>query len=114
MCDTCPQVAAARRIAVELEAVVHRFADFDGGFAMGTNELEFARALDRATFVKWWHRNPDRKPYSVQLVRGEHKNYFYPDFIVFLEHFRGDSPMLRLIETKESTKDASNKSKRFP
>jgi len=102
-----------RPVAVELGTVVHRFADFDGGFSMGANELEFARALDRASFVKWWHRNPDRKPYSVQLVRGEHKNYFYPDFIVFLEHFRGDSPMLRLIETKESTKDASNKSKRF-
>lgn len=101
-----------RPLSIELDAVVHRFADFDGGFAMGGNELEFARALDRATFVKWWHRNPDRKAYSVQLVRGEHKNYFYPDFIVFLEHFKGDPAMLRLIETKESTKDAANKSKR--
>jgi hypothetical protein len=80
---------------------------------MGDGELAFAKALDRAGFVKWWHRNPDRKPYSVRLVRGEHKNHFHPDFIVFLEHFRGDEPLLRLIETKESTKDASNKSQRF-
>lgn len=101
-----------RPIVLELESSEHRFSDFDGGFAMGANELEFARALDRAAFVKWWHRNPDRKPYSVQLVRGEHKNYFYPDFVVYLEHFKGDPAILRLIETKESTKDAANKSKR--
>lgn len=101
-----------RPITLELESTVHRFADFDGGFAMGANELEFARALDRASFVKWWHRNPDRKPYAVQLVRGEHKNYFYPDFVVYLEHFKDDPAILRLIETKESTKDAANKSKR--
>lgn len=88
-------------------------AEYDGSHAMGEGEIAFAKALDRAPFVKWWHRNPDRKPYSVRLVRGEHKHYFHPDFIVFLEHFRGDTPLLRLIETKESTKDAANKSKRF-
>lgn len=88
-------------------------AEYDGVHAMGEGELKFAKALDRAPFVKWWHRNPDRKPYSVRLVRGEHKHHFHPDFVVFLEHFRGDTPLLRLIETKESTKDAANKSKRF-
>jgi hypothetical protein len=44
-------------------------------------------------------------------VRGEHRNYFYPDFIVCLEHFPGDEPLARLIETKESTKDAARKSR---
>lgn len=88
-------------------------AEYDGGHAMGEGEISFAKALDRAPFVKWWHRNPDRKPYSVRLVRGEHKNFFYPDYIAYVEHFRGDTPLLRLLETKESTKDAANKSKRF-
>lgn len=87
-------------------------AEYDGGHAMGEGELAFAKALDRASFVTWWHRNPDRKPYSVRLVRGEHRNFFHPDFLVFLEHYRGDEPLLRLIETKKDTTDASNKSQR--
>lgn len=62
----------------------------------------------------WWHRNPDRKPWSVRLVRGEHGNYFYPDFVVCLEHPIGAPTMTRLIETKESTKDASRKARRVP
>lgn len=86
-------------------------AEFDGGHALGEEERKFTEALDRAEFVVWWHRNPDRKPYSARLVRGEHRNYFYPDFIVCVEHFTGDSPMARLVETKESTKDAARKSK---
>lgn len=86
-------------------------AEFDGGHAMGVEEREFARALDQAPFVTWWHRNPDRKPYSARLVRGEHRNYFYPDFVVCLEHFQGDEPSARMIETKESTKDVSRKAK---
>jgi type III restriction enzyme len=86
-------------------------AEFDASHAMGTEEREFSEALDQADFVVWWHRNPDRKPYSARLVRGEHRNYFYPDFIVCLEHFPGDEPLARLIETKESTKDAARKSR---
>lgn len=96
---------------LSLDDGVLSLAEFDGGHALGTEERQFTEALDRAEFVVWWHRNPDRKPYSARLVRGEHRNYFYPDFIVCLEHFSGDSPMARLIETKESTKDASRKAK---
>jgi hypothetical protein len=55
--------------------------------------------------VAWWHRNPDRKPYSVRIVRGEHKNFFYPDFIICLEHIDGNSPLVRLVETKQDVKD---------
>jgi superfamily II DNA or RNA helicase len=77
-------------------------------------ERDFARALDRAEFVQWWHRNPDRKPWSVALVRGEHRNHFYPDFIICLEHFPGDDPLYRLVDTKESTKDAARKLKHTP
>lgn len=88
-----------------------RLAEYDGSFTMGEDERVFAKALDRATFVHWWHRNPDRKPYSARLARGEHKNYFYPDFIVCVEHFDKDELLLRMIETKESTKDAARKSR---
>lgn len=87
---------------------------YDGANVLNNEERQFAKALDRADFVKWWHRNPDRKPYSVRIVRAEHKNYFYPDFIVCLEHFPGDEPVSRLIETKENVKDASRKSKHVP
>lgn len=89
-----------------------KLAPLDGAWALGHEERAFAKALDRADFVNWWHRNPDRKGFSVRIVRGEHKNYFYPDFIVCLEHFPGDKPLMRLVETKESIKDAVRKSKR--
>ena len=97
---------------VDLDDGKMLLAPFDGSHALGHDERAFAKALDRADFVHWWHRNPDRKSYSVRLVRGEHKNYFYPDFIVCLEHFPGDGPLQRLVETKESVKDAARKSKR--
>ena len=75
-------------------------------------EEKFTSALDKADFVKWWHRNPPKKSYSVILVRGEHKNYFCPDFVIFLEHFPGAEPLQRLIETKENVRDAVSKAKR--
>ena len=87
---------------------------YDGGTSMNNEELVFAKALDRSEFVAWWHRNPDRKPYSVRLVRGEHRNYFHPDFVVCLEHYPGDEPLIRLIETKENVKDAARKAKHVP
>jgi type III restriction enzyme len=89
-----------------------KVAPFDGAWALGHEERAFAKALDRAEFVHWWHRNPDRKGFSVRIVRGEHKNYFYPDFVVCLEHFPGDDPLMRLVETKDSIKDAMRKAKR--
>lgn len=91
-----------------------RIARYDGSAMLNGEEHDFAKALDRADFVEWWHRNPDRKPYAVRLVRGEHQNYFYPDFIVCLSHLTNDEPVMRLIETKESTKDASRKARRIP
>lgn len=87
-------------------------APYDGSHIEGEDEGKFTSALDKAAFVKWWHRNPPKKSYSVRLVRGEHKNYFYPDFVIFLEHFPGADPLQRLIETKESIKDAVRKAKR--
>jgi superfamily II DNA or RNA helicase len=87
---------------------------YDSLLKLNGEERDFAQALDRADFVEWWHRNPDRKPYAVRLVRGEHQNYFHPDFVVCLSHLPSDVPMIRLIETKENTKDAARKARRIP
>lgn len=87
---------------------------YDNLLKLNGEEREFAQALDRADFVEWWHRNPDRKPYAVRLVRGEHQNYFHPDFVVCLSHVPSDAPVIRLIETKENTKDAARKARRIP
>lgn len=98
-------------VTVTVGDSVIRLAPYDGGHVLGHEERSFARALDLAPFVHWWHRNPDRKPYSARLVRGEHRNYFYPDFVVCLDHYPGDEPLIRLVETKESTKDAARKAR---
>lgn len=87
---------------------------YDGAVKLNSLEQAFAQALDGADFVHWWHRNPDKKPYSVRVVRAEHEHYFYPDFVVCVEHAPGDVPMLRLLETKESTKDAARKAQHYP
>lgn len=104
-----------------LAASLHNFANgrwltagFDGASAVNLEEQEFIAALDRDDAVLWWHRNPDRKPWSVRLVRSEHGNYFYPDFVVCLQRASDAPTMTRLIETKESTKDASRKARRVP
>lgn len=88
--------------------------EYDGVCKLNGLERKFAEALDTAAFVQWWHRNPDRKQYAVSVVRADHKNYFYPDFVVCVEHETGDEHLLRLVETKEDTKDASRKSRHEP
>lgn len=87
---------------------------FDASFALNQDERAFADALDRADFVAWWFRNPDKKGYSVRVVRGEHQNYFYPDFVVCLEHVVGQAPKQRLVETKHDVKDARRKARHVP
>jgi len=89
-----------------------RLAKFDQAVALNGEERQFAEALDRADFVNWWHRNPDRKAYSVRIVRADHQHYFYPDFVVAVTI--EESRTIRLIETKDSTKDAARKSRREP
>jgi len=86
----------------------------DGAAGVNLEEREFVQSLERDEHVVWWHRNPPRKPWSVRVVRGEHRNYFYPDFIVCLEYPVGQPPEIRMVETKESTKDASRKAQRAP
>ena len=87
---------------------------YDGAVKLNNLERSFARALDEAEFVLWWHRNPDKKAYAVRVVRSEHDHYFYPDFVVCLHHHPGDVPMQRLLETKENTKDAARKAQHSP
>jgi hypothetical protein len=93
---------------------IFRAGQFDANTALNGEELSFIESLDRAEFVVWWHRNPDRKPYSVSLVRGESRYQFHPDFVVCLEHFPGDEPLQRLIETKHDVKDAARKARHVP
>jgi superfamily II DNA or RNA helicase len=87
---------------------------FDGTWYGNALENAFSRALDSADFVVWWHRNPRNKPYAVRVVRAEHDNYFYPDFVVCVKHNPTDNPMQRLLETKDDTKDAARKAKHSP
>lgn len=91
-----------------------RLGRYDGAVQLNALERDFARALDGADFVHWWHRNPDKKPYAVRVVRAEHAHYFYPDFVVCVAHERGSPPMQRLLETKQDTKDAARKAQHWP
>lgn len=86
----------------------------DGSAGVNQEEREFIQSMERDDHVVWWHRNPSRKPWSVRIVRSEHRNYFYPDFIVCLEYPIGHELETRMVETKESTKDASRKAQRTP
>jgi type III restriction enzyme len=90
-------------------AEVVSVACVDATYEFNESELNFAKALDRTDFVQWWHRNPHSKPFSVGLLRGDSKNLFYPDFIVCMTHMPGDAPLMRLIDPKHDTKDASRK-----
>lgn len=84
-------------------------ARLDATYEFNTQELAFARALDRADFVAWWHRNPQGKPHSIALMRSDSRNMFYPDFVVCLQHELDDEPLIRLVETKHDVKDANRK-----
>ena len=86
-------------------------ARLDATFEFNTQEMAFAKALDRADFVAWWHRNPQGKPYSIGLMRTDSRNMFYPDFVVCLRHELDDEPLARLVETKHDVKDATRKGK---
>lgn len=91
-----------------------RQGQFDGAWFGNALENAFSRALDSAEYVLWWHRNPRNKPYAVRVVRAEHDNYFYPDFVVCVRHNPADEPLPRLLETKDDTKDAARKARHSP
>jgi type III restriction enzyme len=84
-------------------------APMDATHELNEGETLFVKALEREPFVHWWHRNPQGKPYSVGLMRADSQNMFYPDFVVCMEHVTGEPPMMRLVDPKHDTKDASRK-----
>jgi len=49
-------------------------------------ERPFVEMLDRDTqkIVRWWHRNPPLKPWSVSVVLDDGRNFF-PDFLIGVE-----------------------------
>lgn len=72
---------------------------------LGSWEVPFAEMLDADSSgaVLWWHRNPDRKPYSVAIPVPGYNNY-YPDFIVGVkDRVLGEG--LLMVETKERYTD---------
>ncbi|MFI3136308.1 MAG: DEAD/DEAH box helicase family protein [Methylococcaceae bacterium] len=91
---------------------VYGIGYFDYTYTLNNEELIFSKALDASDFVLWWHRNPDRKPYSTAIVRADKANYFYPDFVLCVKYYEDAEPKVRLVETKDSTKDAMNKAGR--
>ncbi len=110
--DNLPSGARARYEAETyvLSSEVFGVAPIDATYELNEQELSFATALERADFVHWWHRNPQGKPFSVGLLRADSDKMFYPDFVVCMEHLMGEAPMMRLIDPKHDTKDASRKS----
>jgi type III restriction enzyme len=86
-------------------------AAIDADYELNDGEMQFAKALERAPFIHWWHRNPQGKPFSVGLIRADSEKMFYPDFVVCMEHVLGEAPMMRLVDPKHDTKDAARKSK---
>ncbi len=94
------------------DSSVYGVGYFDYTYTLNNEELIFSKALDATDFVLWWHRNPDRKPYSTAIVRADKANYFYPDFVLCVKYYEDAEPKIRLVETKDSTKDAMNKAGR--
>jgi len=95
-----------------LDSSVYGIGYFDYTYTLNNEELTFSKALDATDYVVWWHRNPDRKPYSTAIVRADKANYFYPDFVLCVKYYEDAEPKIRLVETKADTKDAMNKAGR--
>jgi len=70
---------------------------YDYTYTLNNEELMFSEALDAAGSVLWWHRNPDRKPYSTAIVRADKANYFYPDFVLCVKYYEDAEPKVRLV-----------------
>ena len=72
---------------------------------LNTWELKFAEYLDEDLegIVKWWHRNPPRKPSSVRVPIPGQPNYF-PDFVVGVND-RQKGEGIILVEVKRVIND---------
>lgn len=85
---------------------------YNGTHAMYESENEFAKQLDDADFVLWWHRNSDQADYSVAVVRPDSHLNFWPDFVLCVRYFPEADSNIRLADTKHDLKDAFKKSRR--
>ncbi|MDQ3511725.1 MAG: hypothetical protein M3414_08635, partial [Pseudomonadota bacterium] len=63
------------------------------------DEMAFARLLDAEANVRWWHRNPVRRPSSVALFGWDHGDGFYPDFVVSIDGRKSEESIV-LVEIK--------------
>jgi hypothetical protein len=72
---------------------------------LNTWERPFAELLDNdlSGTVRWWHRNPVRKPWSVAMPVPGH-GFFYPDLIAGVEG-RSSRDGIILIEIKHQIND---------
>jgi hypothetical protein len=72
---------------------------------LNTWERPFAELLDNdmGGVVRWWHRNPVRKPWSVTLPIPGH-GFFYPDLVVGIEG-RANRDGAILVEIKHQIND---------
>ena len=61
-------------------------------------ERNFARYLDQAKALRWWHRVAARQRSEYHL-RGWRRDRIYPDFVAFADKHYG-KPMLFVFETK--------------
>lgn len=75
-------------------------------YDLGSWEKKFALWLDdyEADNIKWWYRNPSRKPHSISIPIPGRTNNFYPDFVISVEG-RNNEDGIILIDTKERIND---------
>lgn len=68
-------------------------------------ERAFVRMLDDDTdgIVRWWHRNPPRRPESVRIILPNGEG-FYPDFVVSVSGRKTEHSAI-LIDTKAQIND---------
>jgi len=97
--------AADLPVVVESSYPLHKsFRNVYGCIPDDLNDWEqrFADLLDSDLDgnIKWWHRNPARKPWSVCVVLADGRNFF-PDFVIGVEGRRTAESVL-LADTKEA------------
>lgn len=64
-----------------------------------TDERNFAKYLDEAEAIRWWHRVAARNPHEYYL-RGWQKDRIYPDFVALFDGDDESATTLRIYEIK--------------
>lgn len=104
---TCEEVEPLPKKMYSFEMLDPARLNLYGVFPSDINNWErsFAEYLDDdlSGTVKWWHRNPPRKPYSIGMpIPGQPD--FYPDFAVGIKDRKRGNGIL-LVETKREIND---------